>query len=87
MGTCIDEGASFSDSGANTTTEVKENLVDVATEDQDGLLTLYPDVPALGCPFHTGDFRLAGIQNGFPVIPGVQDKRVFAMVGDVLMEA
>ena len=87
IGSNTDEGASFTSSGSNTTEEAKANLVNVPEDQQDTILAVYPDVPALGCPFNTGDFQLGPVQGGFPTPPGRLDKQVYAIVGDVVQAA
>ncbi|KAJ7742138.1 alpha/beta-hydrolase [Mycena maculata] len=54
---------------------------------RDTILDLYPNDPSLGCPFNTGDFQLDPVQNGFFSTPGLQNKRVSAITGDVIMAA
>ncbi|KAJ7150927.1 alpha/beta-hydrolase [Mycena crocata] len=79
VGSNTDEGVSFAPTGANTTAQVSDMLAgDVPPQLRDTILELYPDVPALGCPFNTGDFQVS---------PGLQDKRVASIVGDVGMAA
>ncbi|KAJ7058020.1 alpha/beta-hydrolase [Mycena amicta] len=89
MGSNTDEGCSSGLFGANTTDEAKAALSffisDAAQIDK--LLELYPDVPALGCPYNTGDFQMDPVQNGIFSTPGTQNKRVAAIAGDVLMAA
>ncbi|KAJ7474483.1 alpha/beta-hydrolase [Mycena galericulata] len=84
-----DEGQSFAPLGANTTAEASDSLslLDVPVDLRDPILQLYPDVPALGCPFNTGDFQLDPVQNGGFNTPGSQNKRVAAITGDVVMAA
>ncbi|KAF7320933.1 Carboxylic ester hydrolase [Mycena chlorophos] len=89
MGSNTDEGRSFAPLGANTTAEVTADLSRSVpnSKDLDKLLELYPDEPALGCPFNTGDFQLNPIQNGAFGTPGAQNKRVQAITGDIMMAA
>nr|GAT60463.1 predicted protein [Mycena chlorophos] len=89
MGSNTDEGRSFAPLGANTTAEVTADLSRSVpnSKDLDRLLELYPDEPALGCPFNTGDFQLNPIQNGAFGTPGAQNKRVQAITGDIMMAA
>ncbi|KAF8197770.1 Alpha/Beta hydrolase protein [Mycena galopus ATCC 62051] len=70
VGSNTDEGRSFSALGANTTEQAAALLTSVPTQFRDPLLALYPDAPALGCPFNTGDFQPAGSP------PGSQNKRL-----------
>ncbi|KAJ7815173.1 alpha/beta-hydrolase [Mycena olivaceomarginata] len=81
VGSNTDEGRSFSPLGANTTEQAAALLTGVPTQFRDPLLALYPDVPALGCPFNTGDFQPAGSP------PGSQNKRVASVNGDISMAA
>ncbi|KAK7038432.1 carboxylic ester hydrolase [Favolaschia claudopus] len=88
IGSNTDEGHSFSPTGANTVDDIKLRLASVVPADQmDTLLDFYPDILAEGCPFNTGDFRLDPVQNGVFEVPGTQDKRAAAVVGDVVMAA
>ncbi|KAJ7473145.1 Alpha/Beta hydrolase protein [Mycena galericulata] len=88
VGSNTDEGRSFAPSGANTTTDVAEFMSTIVPPDQiNATLQQYPDVPAIGCPFNTGDFQLDPVQNGVYAPPGTQDKRTSAIVGDVVMAA
>ncbi|KAJ6612178.1 Alpha/Beta hydrolase protein [Mycena sp. CBHHK59/15] len=88
VGSNTDEGQSFAPSGANTTTDVEEFISTLVPPDQiPGVVHLYPEDPALGCPFNTGDFQLDPIQNGLFNTPGAQNKRVGSIVGDVFMAA
>ncbi|KAJ7610509.1 alpha/beta-hydrolase [Roridomyces roridus] len=80
VGSNTDEGRAFSPLGANTT-EQAAALVSAPPELQMPLLDLYPDVPALGCPFETGDLQ----PEGSP--PGTQNKRVTAVNGDIELAA
>lgn len=86
IGSNTDEGRSFSTGGANTTEEAKA-LFGAPDQYLDGLAGLYPNVPELGCPFHTGDYQLPSIQNGQYYTPGSQNKRVSAVVGDLRQQA
>ncbi|KAF7338816.1 Carboxylic ester hydrolase [Mycena sanguinolenta] len=87
-GSATDEGRSFGASGANTTDDVKTFIAgSVPAPFIDGILELYPDVPSLGCPFNTGDFQLNPFQNGFFSAPGLQNKRVYSIIGDTSMAA
>jgi hypothetical protein len=81
VGSNTDEGRSFSPLGPNTTEQAAALLTGVPTQFRDPLLALYPDVPALGCPFNTGDFQPAGSP------PGSQNKRVASVNGDISMAA
>ncbi|KAF7350016.1 Carboxylic ester hydrolase [Mycena venus] len=81
VGSNTDEGRSFSALGANTTEQAAALLSGVPTQFRDPLLALYPDVPALGCPFNTGDFQPAGSP------PGSENKRVASVNGDIVMAA
>ncbi|KAJ7114841.1 Alpha/Beta hydrolase protein [Mycena epipterygia] len=88
VGSNTDEGQSFAPSGANTTTEVEEFISTLVPPAQiPGVLQRYPEDPALGCPFNTGDFQLDPLQLGLFNTPGAQNKRVSAIVGDVFMAA
>ncbi|KAJ6572278.1 alpha/beta-hydrolase [Mycena capillaripes] len=88
VGSNTDEGRSFAPQGANTTADVRANLAgSVPAQFIDAILELYPDVPSLGCPFNTGDFQLDPVQNGAFSTPGLQSKRVSAIIGDVSMAA
>ncbi|KAJ7670395.1 Alpha/Beta hydrolase protein [Mycena rosella] len=87
VGSNTDEGRSFAALGANTTAQANASLTGVPPQFRDAILNLYPDVPSLGCPFSTGDFQLDPIQNGVFNTPGLQNKRVAAIVGDVSMAA
>ncbi|KAJ7216732.1 Alpha/Beta hydrolase protein [Mycena haematopus] len=87
-GSNTDEGRSFASSGANTTADVKAMIAgSVPAQFIDGILDLYPDVPSLGCPFNTGDFQLDPVQNGLFSTPGLQNKRVDSIIGDISMAA
>ncbi|KAJ7056156.1 alpha/beta-hydrolase [Mycena amicta] len=81
LGSNTDEGQGFSILGANTTAQVNASITGVPVQFRDQILELYPDVPSLGCPFNTGDFQ----SESSP--PGLQNKRVAAITGDVLMAA
>lgn len=88
VGSNTDEGRSFAPSGANTTTDVEESISTIVPPDQmNGILQKYPNVPSLGCPFDTGDFQLDPVQTGVFASLGTQNKRVSAIVGDVVMAA
>ncbi|KAF7323561.1 Carboxylic ester hydrolase [Mycena kentingensis (nom. inval.)] len=87
VGSNTDEGRSFAAQGANTTAEASASLTSVPTGLRARILELYPDVPALGCPFNTGDSQLDPMPNGAFATPGRQNKRVAAIVGDVGMAA
>ncbi|KAJ7093473.1 alpha/beta-hydrolase [Mycena belliarum] len=87
VGSNTDEGRSFASLGANTTAQVNASIPSVPPQLREAILKLYPDVPALGCPFNTGDFQPTGPQNGFIATPGLQNKRVAAITGDVFMAA
>lgn len=83
-----DEGVSFGPKGANTTEQARALISSqVPAQDVDNILELYPNVPALGCPFNTGDYQLDPFQNGGYFTPGQQNKRVAAISGDVVMQA
>ncbi|KAJ6565855.1 Alpha/Beta hydrolase protein [Mycena vulgaris] len=77
IGSNTDEGCSFAHLGANTTAQAKGLLTDAPAAQQDAVLALYPDFPALGCLIETGEFQLDPNQNGFPVPPRTQNKRIF----------
>jgi carboxylesterase type B len=82
VGSDPEEGRSFSPSGVNTTAQVIAALTGIPAQFRDAALALYPDVPSLGCPFNTGEFQtFAG------VAPGLQNKRIFSIYGDVVMAA
>jgi hypothetical protein len=66
----------------NTTAQVTAALTSIPAQFRDAAVALYPDVPALGCPFNTGDF-----QTFLGVTPGAQNKRLAAINGDVSMAA
>ncbi|KAJ7484260.1 alpha/beta-hydrolase [Mycena latifolia] len=87
VGSNTDEGRSFAVLGANTTAQANASLTSIPPQFRDAILELYPDVPSLGCPFNTGDFQPAPLQNGFFSTPGLQNKRVAAITGDVSMAA
>jgi triacylglycerol lipase len=88
VGSNTDEGRTFAPGGANTDADVEAQISFVVPPDQiDGLLTLYPNVPAAGCPYNTGNFQLDPVQNGMFAPPGTQDKRAAAILGDVGMIA
>ncbi|KAJ6617176.1 Alpha/Beta hydrolase protein [Mycena sp. CBHHK59/15] len=87
LGSNTDEGRSFAPSGANTTDQVKAMLTSIPVQYLDAILELYPNVLALGCPFNTGDFQLNPNQNGGFMTPGLQNKRVAAITGDVMEAA
>ncbi|KAJ6588951.1 Alpha/Beta hydrolase protein [Mycena capillaripes] len=88
VGSNTDEGRTFAPSGANTTADVEAIMgLVVPPEYLDEALRLYPDVPALGCPFNTGDFQLDPVQNGVFATPGTQNKRVAAFLGDMFIAA
>ncbi|KAJ7032363.1 alpha/beta-hydrolase [Mycena alexandri] len=87
-GSNSDEGRSFASGGANTTADVIALLnTSVPATAMDGLLALYPDIPSLGVPYHTGDFQLDPFQNGAFFTPGLQNKRVASIVGDLRQAA
>ncbi|KAH8556307.1 Alpha/Beta hydrolase protein [Umbelopsis sp. PMI_123] len=81
-GANMDEGASFGPGNINTTDELISWLKNLypSLEDAtiDRLLELYPDDPALGSPFGTGDMYSGGRY-------GLQYKRGNALVGDFAM--
>ena len=81
-----DEGTSFGVKGANTTEEARARIT-IPEANRDDMLELYPNVPALGCPFNTGDYQLDPFQNGGFLTPGKQNKRVDAITGDVSQQA
>ncbi|CAK5270089.1 unnamed protein product [Mycena citricolor] len=83
-GSNTDEGRSFARLGANTTADAYNNLTVVPAQFRSRLLELYPDNPELGSPFNTGPFELDPVQNGLFATPGTQNKRVSAIVGDVM---
>ncbi|KAJ7512340.1 alpha/beta-hydrolase [Mycena galericulata] len=85
VGSNTDEGRSFATFGANTTAQANASLTSVPVQFRNAILELYPNVPALGCPFNTGDFQLDPVQNGAFATPGLQNKRVAAIIGDVGM--
>ncbi|KAJ7799845.1 Alpha/Beta hydrolase protein [Mycena leptocephala] len=88
VGSNTDEGQSFAPSGANTTADVEAFISTLIPPAQiPSVLELYPEDPALGCPFNTGDFQLDPLQLGIVNTPGAQNKRVSAIVGDVFMAA
>ncbi|KAJ7143605.1 Alpha/Beta hydrolase protein [Mycena crocata] len=91
LGSNTDEGWSITPTGANSTIDAKASLVGhVPAENTDAILDLYFDVPTLGCPFDTGDFQPNPLQQGpfrAPGVPGLQNKRVAAIVGDVFVAA
>ncbi|KAJ3551617.1 hypothetical protein NM688_g4599 [Phlebia brevispora] len=90
-GTVLDEGTNFTPRNVNFTDEA-EVIKFIETEDQpympnpsaaykaalNSLLALYPDNPALGSPYGTGN-------NTFSLNPGF--KRVAAIVGDLAFQA
>jgi hypothetical protein len=78
----MDEGRTFSPSGVNTTAQAIAALTGIPAQFRDAAVALYPDVPALGCPFNTGDF-----QTFLGVTLGAQNKRLAAISGDVIMAA
>ena len=82
-----DEGVSFGVKGANTTEQARERITSVPEANRDDMLELYPNVPALGAPFNTGDYQLYPIQNNVFLTPGLQNKRVDAITGDVSQQA
>ncbi|KAJ6554847.1 Alpha/Beta hydrolase protein [Mycena capillaripes] len=88
VGSNSDEGQSFAPSGANTTSDVEAFMSPFIPPDQiPGVLERYPEDPAWGCPFNTGEFQLDPLQNGLFNTPGAANKRVGAIVGDVFMHA
>ncbi|KAJ3875865.1 extracellular triacylglycerol lipase precursor [Lentinula edodes] len=75
-GTNLDEGTSFTPPTVNYTTElIMDLLLENATM---RLLELYPDVPALGSPFNTGN-NTFGLSSGY--------KRVAALLGDISFQS
>lgn len=86
-----DEGVSFGPKGSNSTEQTTAFIegglgaapASAATE----LLSLYPNNPALGCPFNTFEYDLDPFQNGGYFTPGSQNKRVAAITGDLVMQA
>ncbi|KAJ7211466.1 Alpha/Beta hydrolase protein [Mycena rebaudengoi] len=82
VGSNMDEGRTFSPSGVNTTAQAIAALTGIPAQFRDVAVALYPDVPALGCPFNTGDF-----QTFLGVTLGAQNKRLAAISGDVIMAA
>ncbi|KAJ7048847.1 alpha/beta-hydrolase [Mycena amicta] len=89
VGSNTDEGPTFAIPGANTTDEARSAMSPLITDPTqlDKLFELYPDIPALGSPFNTGDFQMDPVQNGIYLTPGTQNKRVSAMTGDIYMNA
>ncbi|KAE9395826.1 alpha/beta-hydrolase [Gymnopus androsaceus JB14] len=89
VGSNTDEGRTLAPLGANTTAQASAFLASTIppVENRNAILELYPDVPEIGCPFNTGAFQLAPLQNGMFGTPGTQNKRVQAIVGDVVMDA
>lgn len=78
-----DEGVSFGTKGANNTEEARARITSVPERDRDAILELYPDIPAFGAPYNTGDYQLDPVQNGAYLTPGRQNKRVDSITGDV----
>ncbi|KAJ7111458.1 extracellular triacylglycerol lipase precursor [Mycena epipterygia] len=83
-GTNLDEGTLSMPSGINSTDEIKESLVAMASPSVSEttlensvltLLQLYPDIPALGSPFNTGN-ETFGMSSQF--------KRYAAITGDLM---
>ncbi|KAF7302318.1 Ricin B-type lectin domain-containing protein [Mycena chlorophos] len=89
VGSNTDEGCTFFAPGANTTAEASAAMAALTTNTTqlDVLFELYPDDPALGSPWNTGEFQMPPWQNGIYVVPGKQNKRVAAMTGDIYMAA
>ncbi|KAJ7307781.1 alpha/beta-hydrolase [Mycena albidolilacea] len=88
VGSNTDEGQSFAASGANTTADVEAFITPYIPPNQiPAVLELYPEDPAFGCPFNTGEFQLDPVQNGLFNTPGAANKRVGAIVGDAFMAA
>ncbi|GAA6061450.1 hypothetical protein JCM10212_005653 [Sporobolomyces blumeae] len=82
LGTNTDEGSSFGLRHINTTEELIQsqliNYPGLTRDTAEKLVSLYPDEPAIGCPYNTGD----------GVLPtGLQDKRSLSIAGDVVMTA
>ncbi|KAL0947591.1 hypothetical protein HGRIS_013680 [Hohenbuehelia grisea] len=83
-GTNLDEGTVFSPSNVNSTEQVRQAIIASFTPSPlgpeslsnaaDRLLELYPDVPALGSPFGTGN-ETFGLSSQF--------KRIAALQGDL----
>ncbi|KAE9395822.1 alpha/beta-hydrolase [Gymnopus androsaceus JB14] len=90
IGSNSDEGRSFATLRANTTAGANSSLVSKIppAKYRTAILDLYPDVPPpVGMSFQYGTFQLAPVQNGLYGIPGAQNKRVQAIVGDVMQAA
>ncbi|EAU89173.2 lipase I [Coprinopsis cinerea okayama7 len=94
-GTNLDEGTLFATSDGNADLEagivasVSPPLVDSTQFEQaiDGLMEQYPDVPALGSPYNTGDelFGFPSVYKRHSAIPGIE-LEVLAE-GDMLFDA
>uniref|UniRef100_A0A060T877 Carboxylic ester hydrolase n=1 Tax=Blastobotrys adeninivorans TaxID=409370 RepID=A0A060T877_BLAAD len=82
VGANSDEGTSSTFGNVNTTTEVelsvKSEYPYITDDIVENLLQLYPDDPALGCPFNTGDLYSKETY-------GLQYKRGNAIAGDLHM--
>ncbi|KAF7291238.1 Ricin B-type lectin domain-containing protein [Mycena indigotica] len=61
VGSNTDEGIDFFLPGANTTAEAHDAMSPLLTNSTqlDALFQLYPDIPALGSPFNTGDAQMS----------------------------
>ncbi|KAJ5675703.1 hypothetical protein N7462_008600 [Penicillium macrosclerotiorum] len=84
LGTNTDEGTSFGTTGTNTDEQCIEQLISskrwVLTRDEaTQLLSYYPDIAALGCPYGWGNVTWPSL--------GLQYKRYESMAGDIAMVA
>ncbi|KAA8900216.1 Alpha/Beta hydrolase protein [Sphaerosporella brunnea] len=84
VGSNTDEGISFGVTGVNTDAEALAQLIASAryvltTAQAQKLLSLYPNVPALGSPYGTGNRTWPNL--------GLQWKRYASMAGDLTMVA
>ncbi|KAJ5175347.1 uncharacterized protein N7482_001224 [Penicillium canariense] len=84
LGTNTDEGTSFGTTGTDTDEECIEQLISskrwlLTRAQATKLLTYYPNIPALGCPYGWGNVTWPSL--------GLQYKRYESMAGDISMFA
>ncbi|KAF8802044.1 extracellular triacylglycerol lipase precursor [Phlegmacium glaucopus] len=87
-GTNLDEGTDFTSKTLVSTEDIRENFItsyspplvnpDILQATADRLLELYPDIPALGSPFNTGN-ETFGLDSGY--------KRAAALNGDLSFQS
>ncbi|OOQ88310.1 carboxylesterase family protein [Penicillium brasilianum] len=84
LGTNTDEGTSFGTTGTNTDEDCIAQLISskrwvLTREEATKLLTYYPNIPTLGCPYGWGNVTWPD--------KGLQYKRYESMAGDISMVA